>query len=201
MRGEATPAYAILDAADVARIATLLPGLRVVFVLRNPVERAWSHLRYRHGDAIRTGRMSPAAMREFVDSPEQRLRGDYLRTLEIWSRHVPETRLHVTFYDHLVADPGRFFERICGFLGVEVGLPAPPDRSRVINAASRSPMPPDLRHHLASRYREPIARLADAYGDPPARLASNACKPSGGQAARATPLGSCCDPFAIAGRS
>ena len=64
MRGEATPTYAILDAPNVKRIATLFPRLRVVFILRDPIERAWSDRRYRHGTAIRTGRMSIAAMRD-----------------------------------------------------------------------------------------------------------------------------------------
>jgi len=167
VRGEATPAYAILEAPDVERIATLFPCLRVVFVLRNPIERAWSHLRYRYGPAIRTERMSIAAMCEFVDSPGQALRADYSRTIEIWSRCLSDRRLHVAFHDDLAADPGRFFERVCNFLGVDPGLLAPSDLTPALNAGPAAPIPPDLQRHLARRYQEPIRRLSDTYGAPP----------------------------------
>lgn len=169
VRGEATPTYAILDAPDVKRIATLFPRLRVVFILRDPIERAWSDLRYRHGTAIRTGRMSIAAMREFVDSPFQTLRSDYARTIEIWSRYLPDTRLRVAFYDDLAADPGRYFERVCNFLGVDAGLLAPSDLTPALNAAPAAPIPPDLQRHLARRYHEPIMRLSNTYGAPPSQ--------------------------------
>lgn len=169
VRGEATPSYAILDAPDVERIATLFPRLRVVFVLRNPVERAWSHLRYRHGPEIRAGSMSIAAMREFVDSPGQALRTDYSRTIEIWSRYLSDGHLHVAFYDDLAADPGRFLERVCDFLGVDPGRLAPGDLSPALNAGPAAPIPADLQHHLAGKYHEPIVRLSDMYGAPPSQ--------------------------------
>jgi hypothetical protein len=165
--GEATPSYAILDAPDVERIATLFPRLRVVFILRNPIERAWSHLRYRYG--TETGTMSVTAMREFVDSPHQTLRSDYSRAIEIWRRYLPDSRLHVAFYDALAADPDRFFERVCAFLGVDASPRSRGDLLPVLNAAPAAPIPPDLGRHLERKYREPIARLADEYGAPPSQ--------------------------------
>ena len=172
MCGEATPSYGILDDPDVERIATLFPRLRVVFILRNPIERAWSHLRYRHGDAIRTGTMSIAAMCEFVDSPFQALRSDYSRTIEIWSRYLPDPRLHVAFYDDLATDPGRFFEHACDFLGLEAGLLAPRTLTPALNTEPAAPMPAELQRHLARKYHEPIMRLSDSVRRPAFAMAS-----------------------------
>ena len=85
LTGEATPAYALLDPADVARISNITPDVKIVFVLRNPIDRAWSQLRYDRGEEIRVGRLSVSQITEFIDSPSQTLRSDYQRTLHVWS--------------------------------------------------------------------------------------------------------------------
>jgi hypothetical protein len=112
---DATPAYATLDPEVVAEIARTIPRLKVVFVLRDPVERALSGalhaLRERSPSSI-----DEVALREACDAPSNALRTDYVRTLEIWSEHVPEERLFVGFFDDLVRDPVAFVDRVCAFL-------------------------------------------------------------------------------------
>ena len=41
--GEITPAYSALDRDGVARVHELMPEARIVFFMRNPIERVWSH--------------------------------------------------------------------------------------------------------------------------------------------------------------
>ena len=43
VRGEATASYAVIDRDVIAEIATLNPNLKAVILIRNPVDRAWSH--------------------------------------------------------------------------------------------------------------------------------------------------------------
>ena len=43
---EITPEYSILEPADVARIHALNPEIKLIFLLRNPIERSWSSVRY-----------------------------------------------------------------------------------------------------------------------------------------------------------
>jgi hypothetical protein len=170
VRGEATPAYAMLADEDVERIATLLPDVRIVFCLRDPIERAWSQLRQSHGPRIEAGAMSIAEMRDFVDSPGQELRSDYARTIAIWSQYVPKTRFQIAFYDHLVDDPQRLLESVCAFVGADparVELTA--DRLNRFGPALPLAMPAALRRHLAQKYVEPIERLAEEFGEPPSR--------------------------------
>ena len=47
---------------------------------------------------------------------EMTLRGDYLDHRDLVG-HFSDRRLHVAFYDHLVADPAGFLERAFGLLG------------------------------------------------------------------------------------
>ena len=42
MIGEITPAYSTLGPDDVRRVHRLVPDARIIFMMRNPVERVWS---------------------------------------------------------------------------------------------------------------------------------------------------------------
>ena len=56
VRGEATASYAAMDRDVIAEIAALNPDIRVILMIRNPIDRAWSHARK---DLVRnTGRRS-----------------------------------------------------------------------------------------------------------------------------------------------
>ena len=41
--GEITPAYSILDSGTVGHIRKIMPDVKIVFLMRNPISRAWSH--------------------------------------------------------------------------------------------------------------------------------------------------------------
>ena len=53
MTGDITPGYSTLQDELVSDIARAFPNLRIVFLIRDPVERFWSQLamRIRHGRA------------------------------------------------------------------------------------------------------------------------------------------------------
>jgi hypothetical protein len=43
VRGEATASYAAMDSDVIAEIVVLNPGIRAIMMIRDPIERAWSH--------------------------------------------------------------------------------------------------------------------------------------------------------------
>ena len=45
--GEITPAYSFLKSQDISRMFAINNDLKIIFLLRDPIERAWSHIRYR----------------------------------------------------------------------------------------------------------------------------------------------------------
>jgi hypothetical protein len=45
LKGEVTPAYAILKSEDVANIHSLMPDIKLIYLMRNPIERSWSAVR------------------------------------------------------------------------------------------------------------------------------------------------------------
>jgi len=113
-----TPAYAMLSESEVAGIARLMPQAKILFILRDPVERALAGARH---DLRCAGNTSPSAeeIAEHCRSEGNILRTDYQRTLEIWSRHFPAENIHVEFFDDIHWQPGEVLTRVSRFLGLQ----------------------------------------------------------------------------------
>lgn len=125
--GEATPRYLYLREAQ-TRIAAALPGARLIAVLRNPVDRAYSHfwLNRRKGreplDFVEALAAEPARLAAgsngHADRDAYLDRGRYLGQLQSVCRHFPRSSLSVLLFDDIVVDPVGTYRTACRFLGV-----------------------------------------------------------------------------------
>ena len=156
-RGEITPRYSTLDDEEIARVKRLLPGARIFYTMRDPIERAWSQVRF-------TGvEMTEPEMIEFIDSPRQHLRNSYDRTLELWERHFPEDQFLTLFYEDLLTEPLPYMTRLCEFLKVD---PSKLDTSLMkqkFNVSRSQSMPPGIRSYLEEKYGPMKQKLAERF--------------------------------------
>ncbi|MGH2726519.1 MAG: sulfotransferase family protein, partial [Actinomycetota bacterium] len=116
--GEATQTYMYLaDATE--RMAAAVPDARLVAILRNPVDRAYSHYWMN-----RSLRVEPLGFREalaaYPDDPPPSgqmypyiERGRYLAQLERVCAHYPRSALHVLLLEDLVREPDATFATLC----------------------------------------------------------------------------------------
>ena len=121
--GDITPAYALCDEATLARMQTLAPTAKFIYLIRDPVARLWSHIRMiaqrRGGNdgrfPIRTNRILGRA----VDGQENGMldRGDYATVIEKLRRNVEADNLLVMFFEDLFTEEG--IRHICAFLGLD----------------------------------------------------------------------------------
>ena len=111
-----TPAYATLPDPAVAEIAEVMSRTKVVYILRDPVERSLSGAR--HEAHVRGIVPTPEALAALARTDFNRSRGDYLTTIARWSRHVGPDRFKLLFYDDLVTDPATFLTAACKFIGI-----------------------------------------------------------------------------------
>ena len=144
-RGEATPAY-LYDPVAAPRIADVLPGLHLVIMLRNPVDRAYSHYWHKvargsesltFADAIAaeperlaTGGYDAFANFSYLD------RGRYAAQLERLTEHVPRAAMVVQLFEEFHADPKPAYAELCRFLGVDDGF-VPSNLGEAINRFTR----------------------------------------------------------------
>lgn len=170
LRGEITPAYSILDAEDVARVRSLAPGLRIIFLLRNPIDRAWSQVRFDWTRGAFADIDDLQQVQALIDSPRQTLRGDYLRTLELWEAQFPQEQLFVGFYDDISRPPQRLHGEVCRFLGLDPALgQATKQLDRKFNVSQERKMPDEVRRYLVRKYQPDLRRLAARFGGHAAR--------------------------------
>jgi ubiquinone/menaquinone biosynthesis C-methylase UbiE len=166
-----TPAYATLDDATVAEVARVMPDVKVIIMLRDPVTRALSGaLHHLRGAGVETP--SEDQIRAACASSENELRTDYIRTLGIWERHIPRRQLLVLFHDDIGRDPGSVLTRTCAFLGID----GPQDRGAWATVARASvnrmrhdvpwPVRARVKVELSRRWLPMLTELEARFGDP-----------------------------------
>jgi hypothetical protein len=153
--GKATPHY-MTHPEIPARIAEVFPRIKLVALLRHPVDRAHSH----HQMMTRRGserRSFDEAVREQLDAEVlARARvstspldtyvawGEYGRILGNYLDHFPPDQLLIEFTETLAAEPSAVVARVHRFLGVEHRQPANlGERYHVGGAKPRVPNPVD----------------------------------------------------------
>jgi hypothetical protein len=153
--GEITPAYSLLEPADVQHIARIMPNVKIIYLLRNPIERAWSSYR-KNGDAMRP----IDELKQIIDH-DAHLRSNYLRTLSIWRDVFPHHQILVDFYDQVIENPRGLLLRIHAFLSVEPSEKyVAPSAHRRINSSPSMEMPPQIRMHLTQKFYPQIKKLS-----------------------------------------
>lgn len=172
--GEKSTSY--IERPDAARrIARLLPDAMIVFVLRDPVERALSNYRFSvlHGheslplrDALEA---EPARVRAGCTpatsvSPHAYVgRGHYARQLDAWATRFPARQLHIVTTEQLV-DPS------AGALaGIFAALELRPDIAlqgvgEAVNETRALDAPSDVRERLRDAFAQSNRDLARRYG-------------------------------------
>ena len=162
--GEVTPDYAILGKEDVARAHGLMPDAKIVFMMRNPVERPWSVMNM--GLRIRGKSSEDVPVKNFrrqVKKRRVRRMTDYLRTLEIWGSFYPEDQIFVGFLEDIHFFPEETLRGLYRFLEVDPSVASGVIRER-IHPGSVSTMPSKLAIYLARSYREDARLLEERFG-------------------------------------
>ena len=175
--GEASPSYLFHPLAP-SRVAQMLPSVRMIALLRDPVDRAFSH--YQHEVALGREQLSfenaLAREDERMQGELERMlrdpayfshawwnytyaaRGRYAEQLERWFAAFPPEQLLVLLSDDLAADTAGTYRRVLDYLGVEArGLEEYPR----IFEREYGEMDPATRARLEAEFAEPNRRLGE----------------------------------------
>jgi hypothetical protein len=167
--GEATPYYIFHPTAP-NRIAKVLPNVRLIALLRNPVDRAYSH--YNH--MVRVGR-EPLPFEEAIEHETERLngeeekiiadprystfnhlhysylaRGRYIEQLQKWFAIFPREQMLILASEELYTSPAAAYRKAIEFLGLSAWEP---DDFRVYKQGVYEEMPASTRKYLIDYYR------------------------------------------------
>jgi hypothetical protein len=136
--GEITPSYSILPRAGFEAILGAYPDARVIFVLRDPVDRLWSAVR--HDARADRASVAPGRLVAALDDRGTAIRSAYERTLTTLDESVPAEQVLVLFYEDLFSPDDSAVGALTEFLGLEG---AAPDRGARVSEDDGEPVPDD----------------------------------------------------------
>ncbi|MCX8072790.1 MAG: sulfotransferase domain-containing protein [Candidatus Binatia bacterium] len=167
VRGEATASYAALEEDIIAEIVCLNPEIKVITMVRDPVERAWSHAKK---DLVRNrgrslGEVSDEEFVAFFNEPYQRRCAQYVQNVERWARYLRRGNLFVGLFEDIAWRPEELLLDVMAFLGVRASKQyIRADVRAPVNPSGGSEVPPRFRKILEALLAEEIAALRDRFG-------------------------------------
>jgi len=163
--------------ADFSNLNALLPAqawreihgrsrkVRVIYTLREPMDRLWSHVRFHlkmQGKSHHLDEWSVDELFAHIRGGDYLEHTDYVAAITRMREGLPAECIHVDFYDRITADPRGFVADIEQFLEI-TPKPVPDDIiSRVVNPSPPRPMPDGLAERLmpfVSRQRAGLRAL------------------------------------------
>jgi hypothetical protein len=179
--GEGSPYY-LFHPLVPGRVADLLPEVRLVVLLRDPVGRAYSHYQHfvRRGiETLPTFEQALQAEPERLEGEVEKLdrdplypaynyqhfsyvaRGMYADQLQRWSSFFPRDRMLILQSESFFADPAAAYARVLDFLDLP---PRPLANHEVFNAGTYDGLAPATLRRLRGLFAEPNRRLYEFLG-------------------------------------
>ncbi len=143
--GEKSTTYLSMSEAQISLCAALYPKARIICLIRDPVARAWSHIKH---DGLAHYGAHPQKLYEqpYWQSMDAYVRhGRYERHLMRWARRYPPEQIHLVDFSRLASDGDALYREVLDHLGAahsaDLQVPervnqsidsAPPERLKAI---------------------------------------------------------------------
>ena len=178
--GEASPSY-FFNPYSAKRIKETLPQIKLILVLRDPIERAYSH--YNH---IKRLNREPLSFEEAIEKEEQRItpdieklekdefykadqrrdysyltRGYYAKQIKEWWKHFPKEQLLIVQSEEFYRDTPRVYNEIVEYLGLN-SYTLPTFEAK--NALKYAKMAPETKEKLKAYFAPKNEELYELLG-------------------------------------
>ncbi|MEH7381665.1 sulfotransferase domain-containing protein [Bacillus sp. JJ1533] len=179
--GEASPYYIFHPHAP-QRISEMMPRVKIIVMLRNPVDRAYSHFQHE----IRLG-AETLSFEEAIEKEAARLQGEkekmmkdenyysynhqhysylsrgiYVDQLKAWMEKFPKKQFLIVKSEDFFYDPLTVFDRVLHFLNLPVWEL---NKGKKYNAGHYSKMDDVMRKHLIDYFKPHNQRLYEILGE------------------------------------
>jgi hypothetical protein len=167
--GQKTPGLLYLDWTH-QRMRQVIPDARLIVLLRNPVDRLYSHWQHACRMSDETPGFEALIKRDLAksaDAPTDPMdkvqRGYYAVQLERLFVAYPREQVQIHISERLWRNAPEAYQRICEFIGVsyDPAIVPPPSRSRRVRYP---PMDPKVRARLAELYKPHNMELYELLG-------------------------------------
>lgn len=156
VRGEATASYAAIDPDVIREIVLLKPDIKAIMMIRDPVDRAWSHAKK---DLVRKTKRKVSEVpddefQRFFADPFQLDCARYARNHDQWASRLRGGHLRAWIFDDVQRRPEALLTEVMDFLGVDS------DR-RYVGELARETVNPTAGAEIPEHHRLFLERLFD----------------------------------------
>ncbi len=163
VRGEASPGYTSPDHPEAAgRMAAVVPDARLVYLVRDPIERAVSQYRHHRAD----GSESRPVAEALLDPGSQYVaRGRYYERLVPFLEHFARGQIVIIAQEDLLAETDACLKQVCRLLDVEPSDQLAPVTQRWnVSPGAEVAVPRPVRAQLERAFADDVARLRELTG-------------------------------------
>jgi Sulfotransferase family len=165
--GEITPAYATLSDEVLQRIHRMNDHIKLIFVMRDPVDRVWSAV----NNAAKKGAADASTVATALERAREsgaRARSGYVDTIQRLEAIFPQSQIHYCFFEDLRDRPEALTAELLCFLGVEPKPAVPIRLPQAVNVAAGSKAAPlEFAREIARDYLPMVEQLCRRFDGPP----------------------------------
>lgn len=174
-RGESSATYALLNSKAINDILTINPDIKIMMLVRNPIERVWSHFKLEMIQNPGIGYSKKNKYKNVSEIPEENIlkfinkkpvieNSFFSKIIDKWSSMLKEGNLFIGNFKDIADCPGDLLMRIHNFLELNF------DESlfeklmrKKINKSKDDEIPQKIRFFLEQRYNDEIKLLRGKY--------------------------------------
>jgi hypothetical protein len=157
--GEITPGYAVIGEAAFRKIRELFGNIRIIFLMRDPVERFYSHTRMKRNKHAKTSK--PALeIASLIDNPRFTELSAYEHTIRDLEAVFSRNSIIYLFYETLFCDAT--ISKLCDLVGMEY---RPANFATIANGGGKQdPVPPSVHERFVKKFQSTYSFCRDKFG-------------------------------------
>lgn len=169
LSGDISTNYCELNADTIYRVAERLPSVKLLLLVRDPIERAWSHVSmwYRAGKFDRALLDRPSAFRTMLEQTASFMRTSFpTKVVKAWSRSAPQLPFRSFLMDDIRETPDAVRAEILKYLDAdsiaESGELAAGHNKKA--SLEKLHLSEGVREQLIALFKEEVLECADLFG-------------------------------------
>lgn len=165
IQGEITPAYSILNIEEIRRLKKVANPEKILFIIRNPIERAWSHYQYlvQRGKKIDKKNLIKE-ITSFMLSGEQRKRSNYIEIINKYRKFFEDEDIYIMFYDSILNEPEALIKNMLSVFGIKKINLLNCNLRDVNNSSKKLRIPVEISKLVNELYKKDISVLSEKIG-------------------------------------
>ncbi len=160
---EVTPNYASINEKTVGRVYALMPDIKIIYLLRNPIQRMWSWAAHSYSEqfgyqGLHT--ISDHTIMKFLQKEKHLGDSQYFTNLQRWERFYPKKQIFIGFFEQIADNPCQQLKDIYAFLELDFSEQYIPDIvHQKVKARQYPEIPEHFAHYLAQQLYGEIEQL------------------------------------------